>query len=182
MNNRLPWTRRESGTGFVAYPDITCPEARAQVQFNATLPIGRQWQWSVQWPDRFRQNGQASDKQAAADEATAAWHKLAATTAAPRNVRADIEALLEAIESAPPPAALWEEDSDYLRKVLWHIKERWGEEIRHERTPAPVSELMTRISEILYRRRTNGQGDREGCTRRPASGCRLRRSGTRCLA
>ncbi|GHA13201.1 hypothetical protein GCM10007989_04730 [Devosia pacifica] len=149
---RLPWQRSTSGDWFVAYPDDH-PDHAATVRHMPQAVGQEKWQWSVFWEGRFGEFGMAADRQAAADAATEAWHRLIETTKVPRDVVGEIDAMLDRL-SQRIPAGLLEEDTEYLHKVLNQIRVRWETAIRLDRMEPNIKRLMEAVSAELYRRRT----------------------------
>ncbi|GHA15015.1 hypothetical protein GCM10007989_07200 [Devosia pacifica] len=96
----------------------------------------------------------APDRQAAADAATEAWHRLVETTEVPRDVMGEIDAMLDRA-SGGVPADLLSEDSDYLRLVLSRIQKRWEAAIKFDRLPPGAQRIMEAVSAELYRRRVS---------------------------
>jgi len=158
---RLKWRREKDR--FAAYPTATEPDQRyAALWLYRAGAAGNSnhfekwesWAWIVKWEGWFVESGHAPSKQAAADQATEAWWKHVQTDI-PRNI--DLEAAMIAARALvrPPPNSLFAEDTDYLRKVLWHLHRSYGEEIA-QGLPA-VRNLYDQISAELFRRRESGE-------------------------
>jgi hypothetical protein len=133
---RLKW-RREEGR-FAAYPTATEPKERfAEIRlyntgYNTNVtpahPI-EHWTWRVVWEGWFVEHGFADSKQAAADRATAAWWRNVQTEL-PRDVSLEAAMIRARALVRPPPNSLFSEDAEYLQKVLWHLHQVHGAEIR----------------------------------------------------
>ena len=152
---RLHWHREEQR--FVAYPTgRTHPERCAVIERREHLPLERQWFWVVSWPKWFEQNGQAADKQAAADAATQAWWAQVATPI-PRDVETEIDVLVARALVVPPPNYLFSEDSAFLRKLINALRLQFEGQMRAGETPRAVEDLLANLLAELYRRRVTGR-------------------------
>jgi hypothetical protein len=115
---------------------------------------GYPWRWHVSWAGKFSQGGNCSERQRAADQATEAWWHQVEKAANARDVEGEIKAMLDRIEQELPTRDLLKESTDYLHKVIWHIVNRWREDIKFGRQPENVAILMDALSEELFERRT----------------------------
>ena len=141
----------------MAYPTGRAhPERAAVIQWRQHLPVDRQWFWVVTWPKWFNQNGQAADKQAAADAATEAWWSHVATPI-PRDVETEIDVLVARVLVVPPPNYLFSEDSEFLRKLINALRLQFEAQMRSGETPTVVEDLLANLSAELYRRRVGGR-------------------------
>lgn len=156
MTARLPWQKNPSG-GFITYPEGEEHSGRrAIVWYSVSHPKGSQWRWTVGWDKWFRETGLAATKQAAADAATEAWWRQKQTPI-PRDIEGEIEAILAALLTKPPPSDLLREDGDYLRRLMHAIRLKWERDLRRETAPCQVMDLIAAMSEELYARRLNGE-------------------------
>ena len=155
----LKWFKTESR--YVAYPTATAQSVRyasvhllcARMNTDITPHKAFElWAWLVKWEGWFAVSGVADSKQAAADQATEAWWK-AVDSEPPRNVDLEATMIAARVLMRPPPNSLFAEDPEFLRKVLWHLSTIYRQEIKRGEEPAPVKQLMGRLSEELYRRR-----------------------------
>jgi hypothetical protein len=119
------------------------------------LPTDKQWLWAISWPKWFEQNGQAADKQAAADAATEGWWAHVATPI-PRDVETEIDLLVARVLVVPPPNYLFSEDSEFLRKLINALRLQFEPQMRAGGTPKVVEDLLANLSAELYRRRLDG--------------------------
>ncbi|WP_172125295.1 hypothetical protein [Devosia sp. 919] len=106
----------------------------------------------ISWPKWFEQNGQAADKQAAADAATEAWWAHVATPI-PRDVGTEIDVLVARVLVVPPPNYLFSEDSEFLRKLINALRLQFEAQMWAGETPRVVEDLLKSLSAELYRRR-----------------------------
>lgn len=57
----------------------------------------------------------------------------------------------------PMPNSLLGEDVKFLQSVMWHLNRTYQEEIKRDVAPAPIQEMVSRLSEELFRRRQAGE-------------------------
>lgn len=160
---RLKW--RKEGDRFKAYP--LGPERPAYHADVWLVSSGRNtdliphrnvesWAWLVCWDGWFSKSGFAEAKQAAADKANEEWW-TAVDTELPRDTELEAEMIVARVLVRPMPNSLLGEDVAFLQKVLWHVHNVYRAEIKDDQAPAAVKEMVTRLSEELYRRRTIGE-------------------------
>lgn len=156
---RLKW--HKGGRGFRAYPaghhaDQRYAEIWLQVSgWNTDATphyYFENWNWLVKWEGWFSQHDIAAGKQAAADKATERWW-AAVQTEVPRNVDLEIAMLVARAPVQPIPNSLLGEESEFLRKVMWHLEDVYQVNTKPEGAPAQLKDLVGRLSEELYRRR-----------------------------
>jgi hypothetical protein len=148
--SRLRW-RKEAGR-FAAYPLGTHhPEFVATVSPN----IGRHqsWVWHVSWPRWFEGTGYADDRQAAADAATDRWWRSVATEV-PRDIEGEVLLIAARVMVRPPPNSLYAEDSAFLTSLMNAVRLQYEDELKQDALPRPVKDLMSNLSQELFRRRT----------------------------
>ena len=148
--NRLKW-RKEAGR-FAAYPlGIHRPEFAATVAPN----VGRHqsWVWRVSWPRWFEGVGYAEDKQAAADAATECWWTSVATEV-PRDIEGEVMLIAARVMVRPPPNSLYAEDTAFLTKLMDTVRLQYADDLKDEALPRRVKDLMSNLSQELFRRRT----------------------------
>ncbi|GEM_PF-1106722 len=157
---RLKW--RREGRGFKAYPmGFHQPERCAQVELMGTHTIAdtvgvKMWRWSVTWPGWFDRGGSTGSKQDSADRATQAWWEGVASPI-PRDVKTEIAIIAARVLVLPVPNSIYGEDAPFLRSLLQTLRLQYDEEMQRNQLPAPVKNLMSQLSEELYRRRLAGQ-------------------------
>jgi hypothetical protein len=156
---RLPWQRSPYASGFIAYPDGNKTH-HASISYEPTSSASP-WRWSVHWPNRFSRESRCPSKQQAADEATRWWWHLV-ETAPPerepeRNPHEIIDEMLSAVLTKPIDFDLSARSTEWLQMMNSHIARRWEQDIRLERTPEPIAQLMRQSSEILFQRRAAGK-------------------------
>lgn len=157
---RLKW-RKENGR-FASYPmGLIHPDRLAIVQQKEHLPNSAPWFWQATWPGWFSAHGNCISKQEAADLATQAWWAGVATHI-PRDIDAEVDVIVARALVLPPPNSLFAEDSKYLRKVLGTIRRLHEQEMRADALPAPLKNLVSTLSEELYRRRLRGGDNSTG--------------------
>ena len=132
------------------------PERSAVIERREHLPVERQWFWLVAWPKWFDQNGQAADKQAAADAATQAWWAHVATPI-PRDVETEIDVLVARVLVVPQQNYLFSEDSEFLRMLINALRLQFEGQMPVGETPRVVEDLLANLSAELYRRRAAGR-------------------------
>jgi hypothetical protein len=157
QQGRLKWTRAVDGQGFVARPGgDTDFSKHAAIWLDGTRPYGLQWQWAISWDHRFTQTGGAPSKQAAADQANTAWEEQCRTAPPanpPQDLDGEITSLLDQALTRPIDFDLTARPTDYLHRLIWHVRRRWQAELASETLPAPISAVVKEASEILFRRR-----------------------------
>lgn len=152
---RLNWHKSENG--FRAYPvGALQPHRFAEIGPN----IGRHgsWSWTVMWDGWFNQDGTCQGKQEAADAATEAWWRLVQTDI-PRDTETEIAVIAARVLVMPPPNSLYSESADFLRALMQTLRMQYEADMRAERVPRPVSDLMGNLSAELFRRRLNGESE-----------------------
>lgn len=159
---RLKWAK--GGRGFKAYPAGDHYDSHNQryaeiwlqvrgVDTDQTPPRYREsWAWVVRWDGWFSEHGFVEGKQAAADKATERWWS-AVQTEVPRNIELEIAMIVARAPVRPIPNSLLGEESEFLRKVLWHLDDVYQATTKPEAAPAQVNDVVSRLSEELYRRR-----------------------------
>ena len=155
---RLKWGK--GMRGFAAYPVGTHSDGRyAEIWLYMSgmdtdhTPHTKveSWCWIVNWAGWFSVHGFSPSKQEAADKATEAWW-TAILTEIPRDIDLEATMIAARVLVRPPPNSLFGEETAFLRKVQWNLTRIYEEEVKRDAAPAPVKELMSRLSEELYRR------------------------------
>ena len=147
---RLKW-RKEAGR-FAAYPLGTHhPEMVALV--TPPAHANGNWAWRITWPKWFLLQGFGVDKQAAADKATEEWWKSVATDV-PRDIETEVLLIAARVMVRPPPNSLYAEDSAFLASLMNTVRLQYKDELKHDALPRPVKDLISNLSEELFRRRT----------------------------
>jgi hypothetical protein len=166
---RLKWTKcRERG--FRAYPAGhshgvgRCAWIFLQLNTldTSTKEFRRSesWHWSVQWDGWFAASGSATGKQDAADRATAAWWEHIAEPL-PRNVELEVDMIIARVLVMPPPNSVFQEDMAFLQRLNRSLFSLYEQEIKAERAPELVRDLLANLSTELYRRREAGEREEE---------------------
>ena len=148
---RLKWIREKDR--FAAYPVGHDKPRRAAFIWPNTARTGS-WAWTTIWDGWFAESGTGETKQEAADAATGAWWRLVATDI-PRDVETEVAVLVARALVMPPPNSLFSEDRDYLVKLNRALAALYAADLRGERLPPPIKNLMENLSAELYRRRIN---------------------------
>ena len=117
--------------------------------------IGRidSWAWAVHWPGWFDQRNYVQGRQEAADAATNAWWACVATEV-PRDIEAEVLLIAARVLVRPPPNSLYDEDSAFLKRLMDTVRLQYAEELKNGALPLQVKDLMTNLSQELFRRRT----------------------------
>lgn len=110
------------------------------------------WYWSVAWEGWFTASGSAPGKQEAADKATAAWWEHI-TDPVPRNVELEIDMIIARVLVMPPPNSVFVEETAFLQRLNRSLFSQYETEIKTDRAPEPVRNLMANLSAELFRRR-----------------------------
>lgn len=158
---RLKWRKEQEQ--FAAYPTATDRVERHAIirlmyrETDTSVQPHRQWEswfWRVRWGGWFVETGYGSSKQEAADRATEAWWRNVQTDI-PRNVDLEAAMIVARALVQPPPNSLFAEDAEYLRKVHWHLRQVYGQEIAAG-MPA-LANLNEQLTAELARRREAGE-------------------------
>lgn len=106
----------------------------------------------MSWPRWFEGAGYADDKQAAADAATECWWANVATEVQ-RDIESEVILIAARVLVRPPPNSLYAEDAAFLTKLMDTLRLQYAEELRSDALPRQVRDLMTNLSQELFRRR-----------------------------
>lgn len=158
-DGRLPWQRSEGG--FVAHPEGNA-SGYARLERRTHLPVANQWWWEVRCADAVR-SGTASSKQAAADEATAAWPVVAEecraterAAMAQRLLTARLDEIASGMPYGPEEFGIEAADKGYLTRLIGECRARWEPAFKQGRQVAGIEKLMNEVSLELFRRRVGG--------------------------
>ncbi|WIY54174.1 hypothetical protein O9Z70_06535 [Devosia sp. YIM 151766] len=157
---RLKW--RRDGRGFKAYPmGAHCTDRYAQIELTGTHGVGDKtgipwWRWYVVWPGWFKKEGSTNSKQDSADAATKAWWECVASPV-PRDIETEVLIIAAKVLVAPVPNSIYGEDAVFLRALMKTLAMQFDEEMRQGSVPGPAKNLMSQLSEELYRRRLEGE-------------------------
>lgn len=159
---RLKWIKAKKG--FIAYPiGLVNRDSFAAIDHYHTSVGGdahthtytESWRWRVHWEGWFVEAGFGESKQAAADMATEKWWQMVQTEL-PRNVELEAAMIAARVLVRPPPNSLFDEDSEFLHKVLWQLKNAHGHELQAGTATPQVSNFMEQLTAEMDRRRAAG--------------------------
>lgn len=150
---RLKWIREKDR--FAAYPVGHDMSRRGAFIAPNTGRTGS-WTWTAIWDGWFAESGIGETKQEAADAATEAWWRLVGTDI-PRDVETEVAVLVARAPVMPPPNSLFAEDRDYLVRLSRALASLYAAELKAERLPPAIKNLMENLSAELYRRRINAE-------------------------
>lgn len=158
---RLPWQKDPERGGFVAFPNgRRNPGQVVAIRFAHERPTdARCWVWSVQWDGIWSRQGQAANKQEAANLATIAWAECMATVEAGIAAEAALDARLAAIDDGradPLSIGVAEASSEQLIAINWKLRRRLEADMKAGTLSQGSAELLKSISAELFRRRTRG--------------------------
>ncbi|WP_297104217.1 hypothetical protein [uncultured Devosia sp.] len=148
---RLKW--RKEPERYAAYP-VGSIHADRLAWIAPNIARYQSWKWVVSWERWFAESGVADSKQEAADRATEAWWRLVQTDI-PRDVDLETSMIVARLLVRPVPNSLFDEDADYLRKVMWALNNVYRTEII-EGVPA-IRNLYDQLSAEFARRRETGE-------------------------
>ena len=146
---RLKW-RKESGR-YAAYP-LGSHHSEMVAMLTPNIAKYQSWVWRVNWPGWFVEHGFSENKQSAADAATDAWWKCVATEV-PRDIEGEVMLIAARVMVRPPPNSLYAEDSAFLTSLMNTVRLQYQDELKHNALPRPVKDMMSNLSEELFRRR-----------------------------
>lgn len=156
---RLPWQKDADLQSFVAYPNgAERQDERATVQWRGAGGYQAEvWQWTVSIRDLARDGGTAPTKQAAADAATAAWHRVASAASVKLGTAERIDAIKAAyrLGATGPLVDVEGETAAFLRKLIFECRAEFEAAFRSRQT-SPFEPLMDLCSRELFRRRLAG--------------------------
>lgn len=150
---RLKWFREKDR--YAAYP-VGAEHPRRCVFIWPNVGRKGSWAWTAVWDGWFSATGISEGKQEAADAATQAWWELVATPI-PRDVENEIAVLVARAPVMPPPNSLLSEDREYLVTLNRALATLYAAELRNDRLPQPIKNLMENLSAELYRRRVQAE-------------------------